>query len=77
VNGVQFIDYDSSGKKYVPSATFQPRFLKPNPDRHLAQLKALSDGIIDLSETWLPGSRKPVSCRYRIAASTPNFYERY
>lgn len=49
------LDYDSSGKRYVPSATFRPRFLKPNPDRYLAQLKALSDGIIDLSETWLPG----------------------
>ncbi len=50
------LDYDSSGKKYIPSATFQPRFLKPNPDRYLAQLKALSDGIIELAETWLPGT---------------------
>lgn len=49
------MDYDSSAKRYVPSATFNPLFLKPNPDRYLAQLKALSDGIIELGDTWLPG----------------------
>ena len=48
------LDYDSSAKRYVPSRTFRPRLLKPNPDRYLAQLKALSDGIIDLRDTWLP-----------------------
>jgi hypothetical protein len=45
--------YDLSGKRYVPAATFQPKFLKPNPDRYLAQLKAMSDGILDVADTWL------------------------
>lgn len=49
------VSYDLSGKRYVPSATFQPKFLKPNPDRYLAQLKAMSDGILDVADTWLGG----------------------
>src|SRR4051812_492407 len=47
----QNVTYDLSGKRYVPTAAFQPKFLKPNPDRYLAQLKAMSDGILDLEET--------------------------
>lgn len=45
--------YDSSGKRYVSTPGFQPHFLKPNPDRYLAQLKALSDGIIDVADTLI------------------------
>jgi predicted DNA-binding transcriptional regulator YafY len=47
------VTYDLSGKRYVPTAVFQPKFLKPNPDRYLAQLKAMSDGILDRADTWL------------------------
>lgn len=47
------LEYDSSGKRYVSTSAFRPRFLKPNPDRYLAQLKAISDGIIDIADTWL------------------------
>jgi predicted DNA-binding transcriptional regulator YafY len=47
------VAYDLSGKRYVPTPEFRPRFLKPNPDRYLAQLKALSDGILELDDTWL------------------------
>jgi predicted DNA-binding transcriptional regulator YafY len=47
------VAYDLSGKRYVPATTFRPKFLKPNPDRYLAQLKAMSDGILDVSDTWL------------------------
>jgi hypothetical protein len=47
------VTYDLSGKRYVPTASFQPQLLKPNPDRYLAQLKAMSDGILDLGDTWL------------------------
>lgn len=49
------LEYDASAKRYVATATFRPRFLKPNPDRFLAQLKALSDGIIDITDTWFAG----------------------
>jgi predicted DNA-binding transcriptional regulator YafY len=45
--------YDLSDKRYVPSPIFKPKFLKPNPDRYLAQLKAMVDGILDVSDTWL------------------------
>lgn len=47
------VAYDLSGKRYVPSLTFRPKFLKPNPDRYLAQLGAISDGILDTADTWL------------------------
>ena len=47
------MEYDSSAKRYVATASFIPRFLKPNPDRYLAQLKAISDGIMELADTWI------------------------
>lgn len=53
------IDYDLSNKCYVPSPLFQPRILKPNPDRLLAQVKAIADGILERSDTWL--SRVPTA----------------
>src|SRR5262245_18436339 len=51
------VTYDLSGKRYVPAPGFRPMFLKPNPDRYLAQLKAMSDEILDIDDTWL--SRQP------------------
>jgi predicted DNA-binding transcriptional regulator YafY len=45
------LEYDASAKRYVPTSGFKPRLLKPNPDRYLAQLKAISDGIIELADT--------------------------
>ena len=45
--------YDSSEKRYVPSPSFEPRFMKPNADRYLTQLKAVSDHILSLDDTWL------------------------
>ena len=47
------LEYDSSAKRYVSTPTFQPRFLRPNPDRYLAQLKAVSDRILDIDDTWI------------------------
>ena len=59
--------YDSTAKRYVPQAAFQPRFLKPNPDRYLAQLKGLADGILAMGDTWiaslLPTDVLPVPSR--------------
>lgn len=49
------VSYDLSGKRYVPTAGFAPKFLKPNPERYLAQLKAMVDDILELSDTWLSG----------------------
>lgn len=47
------LEYDASAKRYVATSQFQPRFLKPNPDRYLAQLKAISDGILEVVDTWI------------------------
>lgn len=47
------VAYDPSSKRYVPTPSFQPRFLRPNPDRYLAQLKALDDGVLEIGDTWL------------------------
>ena len=45
--------YDASAKRYLASPEFAPRYLKPNPDRYLSQLRASAEGVIDLGETWL------------------------
>ncbi len=45
--------YDSSAKRYLASPTFAPRYLNPSPDRYLSQLRAVAEGSIDVSETWL------------------------
>ena len=47
------LHYDSSEKRYVPTQEFVPRFMKPNADRYLTQLKAVSDHILTLDDTWL------------------------
>lgn len=49
----QNLHYDSSGKRYEPTREFQPRFLKPNAERYLAQLKAIADEVIEPAETSL------------------------
>jgi len=45
--------YDKSGKRYVASDQFQPRFLKPDPAEYLNQLRSVSDGILDRSNAWV------------------------
>ena len=50
--------YDKSAKAYVRGPDFSPHFLAPDADRYLAQLRSVSDGILNPSETWigqLPG----------------------
>lgn len=47
------IEYDASAKKYLPSAKFQPRFMKPSADRYLSQLKAVADGVVGRDETLI------------------------
>ena len=45
--------YDKSEKRYVASDSFKPKFLKPDPDRYFAQLKAFADGTLSNRESWL------------------------
>lgn len=45
--------YDASGKKYEPTETFTPKVLKPNAERYFAQLRAIAEHVIDVTETSL------------------------
>jgi predicted DNA-binding transcriptional regulator YafY len=47
------IRYDASRKRYLRTGDFRPRLLKPNAERYLAQLRALSDEVIAPHETWI------------------------
>jgi len=46
------IEYDSTQKAYVPTASFQPRFLRLSSDLYLAQLNAILNGAILTRDTW-------------------------
>lgn len=45
--------YDRSQKRYFASASFTPRFLKPDASRYLSQLRAVAEGALEVDETWL------------------------
>ena len=45
--------YDLSGKRYLPTPDFDPKLLRPNAERYLAQLKAVSEDVIARSDTWI------------------------
>lgn len=45
--------YDSSEKRYVATSEFAPRFVKPDADRYLVQLKAVSDHVLSIDDTWI------------------------
>jgi WYL domain len=46
------IEYDSTQKAYIPTASFQPKFLRLSADRYLAQLNAILNGAILTRDTW-------------------------
>src|ERR1700733_10530432 len=45
--------YDGSAKRYLPSDSFQPRLLRPNAERYLAQLRAVAEDVIAPLDTWM------------------------
>ena len=47
------IEYDSSLKRFVVGSRFRPKLLRPNADRYLVQLKAISDKVISISDTGI------------------------
>jgi predicted DNA-binding transcriptional regulator YafY len=61
------IEYDASAKRYLATLEFKPRFLKPDPDRYLNQLRTIADRIVPAEETWLehapPADAMPVPHR--------------
>ena len=61
--------YDKSEKRYFASESFQPRFLKPDPDAYLAQLKSRAEGVITVADSWIsspPETDIAVNPRRRI-----------
>ena len=46
------IEYDLTQKTYVPTNSFQPKFLRLSADRYLAQLNAILNGAILTGDTW-------------------------
>lgn len=45
--------YDKSVKRYVASEQFEPHFLNPDPYGYLSRLRSVSEGLIDLAESWI------------------------
>lgn len=45
------IRYDASEKCYLPTEEFGPKFLKPNAERYLAQMRAVADNVMELGDT--------------------------
>lgn len=47
------LTYDASKKRYFATADFKPVFYSPNPDRYLAQLRAIKDDVIKQEDTMI------------------------
>lgn len=47
------MEYNLSEKHYFASKSFKPKFLNPNSDQYLAQLKCISDKVIADSDAWV------------------------
>jgi hypothetical protein len=45
--------YDASGKRYLASPSFHPKFFQPDSDNYLAQLRNIADQTVPTNETWL------------------------
>jgi predicted DNA-binding transcriptional regulator YafY len=58
------IVYDRSKKRYMRGEKFSPRFLQPDADRYLSQLRSIAEGGRPLNETWL--SEAPATDALRV-----------
>ena len=47
--------YDRRIKRYFAAETYSPRFLRPDADRYLSQLRSIADHVLEPNETWLSG----------------------
>lgn len=47
------LQYDLSSKRYVAARDFDCKLIKPNADRYLGQLNALTTKVVESAETWL------------------------
>ncbi|WP_321968088.1 WYL domain-containing protein [Burkholderia cepacia] len=58
--------YDLSSKRYLATESFHCAFIKPDAERYLAQLGALTANTVDKEETWLGDA--PVTATLPIPA---------
>src|SRR4051812_2009501 len=49
------MEYDASQKRYLATSQFNPKLIAPNAERYLAQLRAISDGVITIADTSIGG----------------------
>jgi len=47
------IEYSTTKKRYVATGNFSPQLTVPNAERYLAQLRAISDGVITTLDTFM------------------------
>ena len=45
--------YDARAKRYVAADAFVLRFLDPDPYKYLSQLRAVAEGMLPTSESWI------------------------
>lgn len=45
--------YDKSARTYVRGPGFKPQFLEPDASRYLAQLRSVTEGILDREDSWI------------------------
>ena len=45
--------YDASANRYVAAEAFVLRFLDPDPYKYLSQLRAVAEGMLPASESWI------------------------
>jgi predicted DNA-binding transcriptional regulator YafY len=45
--------YDARAKRYVAADAFVLRFLDPDPYKYLSQLRAVAEGMLPASESWI------------------------
>lgn len=62
------IEYDPTEKAYVPTSTFQPKFMRLSADRYLLQLNSILNGAISTTDTWF-GSPPPASVMKTVVRS--------
>ncbi|MGY3495926.1 WYL domain-containing protein [Bradyrhizobium sp. USDA 4502] len=60
------IEYDATERAYVPTANFQPKFLRGGADRYLIQLDAILTGAVPAVDTWF-GSPPPAAVMPAVA----------
>jgi len=49
------VEYNASQKRYLVTPQFQPRLIAPNAERYLAQIRAISDGVMTLADSSIAG----------------------